>query len=130
MARRVVLGQQSDGSYGLRVSAPSFDALAATDDGDAVTFDSRWTDIMKLYVVGLVAGSGGWAASWPSLGYIPFVEIRQLLGDVVYDDYFSGQPSNPFGIPSQVSASGFSAPGANVSLTLLYIVYQVPAPSG
>lgn len=53
MSRRVVIGMQNDGSIGLRCSAPGFDALTAADDGHAITFDSRWTDIANLVAVGI-----------------------------------------------------------------------------
>jgi hypothetical protein len=142
MARRVVLGQQADGSVGLRCSAPGFDALTAADDGHAITFDSRWTDIAKVYVTGIVGlssfvfyptGTGsiaGYTASWPALGYKPFLELRRYNNGVVWDDYWTG--GNPAGCYGavwdgffQISAAG----GTNSGDFFLYTVYPIPVPS-
>jgi len=40
--RRARLGTFPDGKVRLRVSAAGFDAVTATDDGHAITFDSDW----------------------------------------------------------------------------------------
>lgn len=139
MARRVVLGQQADGSFGLRVSSAGHDALTAIDDGTSITFDSRWTDIAKLYIVGLVSWAAnsvvlpsitvsGFSTSYPSLGYVPFAEVRRLSGNVVFDDFFNS--TFQFGSGTNVEATRLYIPESSTSDKLLFVVYQIPVPSG
>jgi hypothetical protein len=137
--RRVVLGQQADGSVGLRCSSAGFDAFTAADDGLAITFDSRWTDIVRPYQAGILSitsivvyptGTGalpGFQANWVALGYKPFIEARYYNG-VVYDDYWNAGKTSGcyagiwdgfFQIPSGVSDPGF----------FLYVVYPIPVPT-
>ena len=95
--RRARLGTQADGSIALRVSAPAFDALTAIDDGHSLTFNSRWTDIAKIVAIGIVTetvvnvitGTNvfGVRAFYPDQGFKPFIEIRLLSGNVVFDDF-------------------------------------------
>jgi hypothetical protein len=142
MSRRVVLGQQADGSYGLRVSAAGFDALTAVDDGHAITFDSRWTDIAKIYQIGFVSWalnaffassqatilSNGFVANWPGLGYKPFCEVHRLSGNVVRDDFWD--PTFTSGCYAAVFADHFTAVENDAtSDKALYVVYQIPVPS-
>ena len=143
MSRRVVLGQQSDGSYGLRCSAPGFDALTAADDGQAITFDSRWTDIAKISAVGIasevvvgnVSGTDifGVRAFYPNLGYKPFIEIRQLSGATVSDDFWTGMANPGTGAYATVEATQASVTvvggPTNQGLQALFVVYQIPVPS-
>jgi hypothetical protein len=143
VSRRVVLGQQNDGSMGLRVSAPGFDALTAIDDGHAITFDSRWTDIAKVYFAGMGSSTlfselvGTTTVTfytvqfaWPSLGYKPFVEVRRLQGNIVYDDYYNASgPSGAYAVvtPTGINFGNEASPG---NLSALCVVYQIPVPSG
>lgn len=139
MSRRVVLGQQNDGTYGLRVSSAGFDALTATDDGHSITFDSRWTDIAKLYIVGIVAWRAssvvlpsltvdGFSVGYSSPGYVPFAEVRRLSSNVVFDDYFNS--TEQFGVGISVEATRLYVPESSTSDKLLYVLYQIPVPSG
>src|SRR6516225_8571275 len=106
--RRARLGTFPDGKVGLRVSALSFDAVTATDDGHAITFDSDWTDIARItavgianeVVVGVTSGINLFAvrATYPDLGFRPFVEVRQLSGSVVFDDFWN-RASHPEVMP-------------------------------
>jgi hypothetical protein len=142
MSRRVVLGQQADGSYGLRVSAAGFDALTAADDGHAITFDSRWTDIAKIHQIGLVSWApnaflpssqatilaNGYIAFWPGLGYKPFCEVHRLSGNVVRDDYWDSTFTS--GCYASVFADHFTAIEFNAtSDKALYVVFKIPVPS-
>jgi hypothetical protein len=138
MSRRVYLS-----SDGLRVSSAGFDAKTAADDGHAITFDSSWTDIAKLHTIGLaswaansiiVPPSGttavsGFTATWPDLGYKPFVELRRLSGNVILDDFFdSTLPAGNYSIVE--SSRALLVSPTSTSDHMLFIVYQIPVPSG
>lgn len=137
MSRRLVLGAQSDGSMALRVSAPSYDALTATDDGHAINFDSRWTDIAKIWSVAY-ANATLFSSSpteyscqfiWTSLGYIPFVEVRRVTGgNVVNDDFYSS--GFPYGYESQILINGlnYGLETSPTGLAALCVVYAIPVP--
>ena len=139
--RRARLGTFPDGKVRLRVSAADFDAVTATDDGHAITFDSDWTDIAKITAVGVASqvpinNSGITTftiiATYPNLGFKPFVEVRQLSGSIVFDDWFNSNfPSGSYTLveasQATVSASGTQS---NAGLQALFIVYRIPVPSG
>src|SRR6516165_7171619 len=114
--RRARLGTFPNGKVGLRVSAAGFDAVTATDDGHAITFDSDWTDIAKITAVGVatetVVGntSGvnlfGIRATYPDLGFKPFIEVRQLSGSIVFDDWFNSSfPSGSYTLVESFQAT-------------------------
>jgi hypothetical protein len=139
--RRVRLGTFPDGKVRLRVSAAGFDAVSATDDGHAITFDSDFIDIAKITAVGVASqvpinNSGITTftiiATYPNLGFKPFVEVRQLSGSIVFDDWFNSNfPSGSYTLveasQATVSASGTQS---NAGLQALFIVYRIPVPSG
>jgi hypothetical protein len=139
--RRVRLGTFPDGKVRLRVSAAGFDAVTATDDGHAITFDSDFIDIAKITAVGVanqvpINNSGITTftiiATYPNLGFKPFVEVRQLSGSIVFDDWFNSNfPSGSYTLieasQATVSASGTQS---NAGLQALFIVYRIPVPSG
>ena len=140
--RRVRLGAFPDGKVRLRVSAAGFDAVTATDDGHAITFDSDWTDIAKItavgianeVVVGVTSGINLFAvrATYPNLGFKPFVEVRQLSGSIVFDDWFNSNfPSGSYTLV-EASQATVSVGGtqSNAGLQALFIVYRIPVPSG
>jgi hypothetical protein len=145
MARRVVIGQQNDGSYGVRVSAPGFDALTVADDGHTITFDSRWNDIAKIHAIGIIPWNlnawsftddnghvffvPGFAVTWPNPGYKPFLETRRAVSSVVYDDYWDG--AAPMGNPATIFADGFriGASSSFSSNSVIYIAYKIPVPT-
>ena len=140
--RRVRLGTFPSGKVGLRVSASSFDAVTATDDGHAITFDSDWTDIAKITAVGVatetVVGntSGvnlfGIRATYPDLGFKPFIEVRQLSGSVVFDDFWNSTfPSGGYAQVESFQTTVLAGGGlTNSGLQALFIVYRIPVPSG
>lgn len=131
MTRRVVLGQQNDGSYGLRVSAPGVDAFVGDGQDGGFTFNSDWADIAKIHQLGL----GSFATTqtnvvWTSLGYAPFVEVRKYVGNVVLDDYWNS--TNQWGADAFLFTADnlrINNPGG-AAVTFLYIVYKIPVPSG
>ena len=139
--RRVRLGTFPDGKVRLRVSAAGFDAVSATDDGHAITFDSDFIDIAKITAVGVasqvpvnLSGITSFVivATYPNLGFKPFVEVRQLSGSIVFDDWFNSNfPSGSYTLveasQATVSASGTQS---NAGLQALFIVYRIPVPSG
>ena len=139
--RRTRLGTFPDGKARLHVSAAGFDAVSATDDGHAITFDSDWIDIAKITAVGVASqvpinNSGITTftiiATYPNLGFKPFVEVRQLSGSIVFDDWFNSNfPSGSYTLveasQATVSASGTQS---NAGLQALFIVYRIPVPSG
>ena len=143
MSQRVVLGQQNDGSIRVRCSAPGFDALTATDDGHAITFDSGWADIAKIHMVGVAArgtittaggtSTTGFTTTWPALGYKPFVEARLLQSNIVYDDWMNSTlPSGSYAEIRAADPNNLYVPAINSVSgdSLLYIVYKIPVPSG
>jgi len=139
--RRVRLGTFPDGKVRLRVSAAGFDAVSATDDGHAITFDSDFIDIAKITAVGVASqvpinNSGITTftiiATYPNLGFKPFVEVRQLSGSTVFDDFFNSNfPSGSYTLieASQATVS-VSGTQSNAGLQALFIVYRIPVPSG
>ena len=140
--RRARLGTFPNGKVGLRVSALSFDAVDATDDGHAITFDSDWTDIAKITAVGIAnevvtgvtSGINLFAvrATYPDLGFRPFVELRQLSGSVVFDDFWNSSfPSGGYAQVESFQTTVLAGGGStNSGLQALFIVYRIPVPSG
>jgi hypothetical protein len=138
MSRRTRLS-----STGLRVSAAGFDAETASDDGHAITFDSNWTDIAKISAVGIagevvvnnISGTDifGVRCFYPNLGYKPFIEIRQLQGATVSDDFWTGVANAGTGAYAKVEATQASVTvvggPANQGFQALFVVYQIPVPS-
>ena len=138
--RRVRLGTFPS-KVGLRVSAAGFDAVSATDDGHAITFDSDFIDIAKITAVGVasqvpvnLSGITSFVivATYPNLGFKPFIEVRQLSGSIVFDDWFNSNfPSGSYTLveasQATVSASGTQS---NAGLQALFIVYRIQVPSG
>lgn len=148
MTRRVVLGQQNDGSMGLRISALGVDAFVGDGQGGDFTFNSDWTDIAKIHAVGIATYStvtvgGFWVleATWPDLGYKPFVEIRRLIGSVVYDDWWIAAPGSGGGTGSGVFSANINSTGISLlseriaggtrpaNFFVLYIAYKIAVPS-
>ena len=139
--RRVRLGLFPDGKVRLRVSSPGFDAVEAVDDGHAITFDSDFTDIAKITAVGIasqvaVVNSGVTTfdirATYPDLGFKPFVEVRILAGSVVFDDFVNTTfPSGSYTLveSSQLTVTASGNP-SNQGAQAVFIVYRIPVPSG
>lgn len=143
MSRRVCLGQQSDATFGLRVSAPGADVLTASDDGHNFTFRSDWTDIVPVHAVGvgtlttitLPGGttSPGFFFSWPALGYMPMLEARRLVsGNVAYDDFWTSTFQFGSYLEMRTGIGGGNAAQIAAASTpdrVLYVIYKTPVPS-
>lgn len=75
MAIRVVLGAQSDGTYGLRCSQPHHNARANPVDQLTLTFNSDWSNLIQTGFSGTqlnIAHGASATINFPSLGYVPF----------------------------------------------------------
>ena len=139
--RRTRLGTFPDGKARLHVSAAGFDAVSATDDGHAITFDSDFIDIAKITAVGVasqvpvnLSGITSFVivATYPNLGFKPFIEVRQLSGSIVFDDWFNSSfPSGSYTLVESFQATVGAVGGStNAGLQALFIVYRIPVPSG
>ncbi len=101
MTRRVVIGKQADGSFDLRTSLAGFDALTGNiDDPNVISFSAQWTDQIIVHQIGNVVLSGnptdpenpsGMNVFFPALTVIPYVEIRNINGNTVFDDHAVGE---------------------------------------
>ena len=143
---RVILGTLPDGSLGLRTSAVGADAATAPDDGFSTTFDSRWIDVTKISALGISSFAfiavpendqsptfQSWRlrASYPNLGFKPFIETRRLdSGVVIYDDFLDGNaPGGSYTLiyPGNAYTGGYST---NQGFQMLFVIYPIPVPSG
>lgn len=138
--RRVVLGVQNDGSIGMRVSSSGHDAFTEADDGSAITFDSSWSDLVKIHAVGVVGttlvpsgsiSSYKFSVTFPDLGYKPFAEMRRLVGNVLYDDYVSSNlPSGGyFRMVSNTLLENVGDSTIAPSDQAIYVIYKIPVPN-
>ncbi len=88
MSRRSVIGKYADGvNFGVRVSLRGVDALNDDSNGGGFSFDSNWSDISQALMIGTVTkGAAAVSVAFPNQGYVPFCEVRQIAGNVVFDD--------------------------------------------
>lgn len=150
MTRRVVIGKRLDGSYGLSVSLAGVDAYAGDYTGGGFSFDDRWTDIVKVAMVGTVNAPGGSFSTYPTpvvshgLGYVPFIEARLLSGTNVLNDdnmqissfaaqRFAGMPVfvDTSNLTFQAQVSGPESGGffPCIAYNAVYVVYAIPVPN-
>jgi hypothetical protein len=132
MARRVCIGRLPDNSFGLLISAPGVDVMTADPlDGNQITFNSNWTDLLKVHQIGKGFYSGNGLAglvSFPALASKPFLECRVGDSSRVYDDSFLAQQ---VGVGARIEANGFvPAWYGQVAATFpyVYVVYKLEAP--
>jgi hypothetical protein len=132
--RRVVLGKQLDGTMGLRVSLPGFDAL--TDNGDDVhkfSFNSNWTDIIRTVQFGLISVptiiTSQATVAFPDQGYIPFVEARQADSNTCYDDRPINHQGSSWSTQAicNVSRGSFTVRNVIAPGSVFYIVFKQAA---
>ncbi len=143
MSRRVRLGKQINGSFGVRVAQAGADAANVDGDSAYLTFNSDWTDLVELHQIGTVsyAASGvkrydaggavqflhGYGALYTSLGYRPFVEIRRYTtSNVIFDDYW--EPAQTAGAVGEIFRDCFRAASPSSTDKIFYVVYKLPAP--
>lgn len=96
MSRRIAIGKMLDGTFDFRAALAGFDALVDDiNDATKMSFSTQWTDTVVAHQVGnvLLSGNGnnglvlgGTEVLFPALANVPFVEIRPIDGNVVYDD--------------------------------------------
>jgi hypothetical protein len=140
--RRVVIGKQGDGTFGLRIALPGFDALTDdANDSNKFSFNSDWADLVKVHAIGTFTLSSSSSTVpvtvvIPTLSYIPTMDIRLISGNTVYDDHMvidtplgSTTPRSTavVGAPSTSDFQAFH-PRALQGSTALYVVYKVPMP--
>jgi hypothetical protein len=82
MVKRVVLGAQSDGTYGLRCSQPGYDASSNPVDFSQLSFASDWNTVVPAYLSGAslnIANGATLSVPFTSIGYIPlgFYMVRK-----------------------------------------------------
>lgn len=131
MSRRVVLGQRADGSFGLDVALPGYDAiLNDRNDAGKFSFSSDWTDFVGLGAIGIVSipafsAAPTYFADIPIVdnGYIPHVETRRIDSLRIYDDYLSGTQS---GIGAFVFRTVIQVELGSFGYGMFYIVYKTP----
>lgn len=98
---RVLIGKRPDGTIGLDISLPGWDATAHSayrQDADKFSFSTDWNDLVKISQVGKVSVPFNSGPSFallyeqvpiPNLGYIPYFDARFWNGaNRVYDDGF------------------------------------------
>src|SRR6478672_13335743 len=79
MTNRVLLGRFPDGNYGLRVSAPGYDVYSNPVNDENLLFNSDWSTLFPIYQRGTFTCYGDMYysysadATFPNLGYIPFI---------------------------------------------------------
>jgi hypothetical protein len=128
--RRVVRGRFLNGSGGIRISLPPYDALLDdSSDPRKFSLDSDWPDLVKIHMAGVGSKNASADATVPfaELGYKPFVEIRAKVGATVYDDSLA--PAR-VGIGASIFSNRLVIPtvlsGVNAgSYDFVYVVYKV-----
>lgn len=134
MTRRVILGNLGGGVFGLRVSLPGEDVVA----GGELSFDSGWTDIVKMIQVGVatkLADNTFTEVLFPSPGYQPFAEVRYRSGLRVYDDYspIVVSDASPHGLGATIATDRLrlwpAATGSGTAYDVVYAVFRVPVPA-
>jgi hypothetical protein len=84
MARRVAFGNFPDGSLGLRVSKPGFDAMMSPADDSKLMFNSDWASCLPIHMVatGVGIGNGTTIIPYADLGYYPFSAYSWYQGSL------------------------------------------------
>lgn len=94
--------KDSGGSKRLRFVMPGYDADDENTPSNKVIFDTNSDAVLNIYAqgqwTGTVPSSGTYIASWPNIGYAPFVAMQFLYGDE-WMPYFMYYRSSPFVAP-------------------------------
>lgn len=102
MVKRVHLGPHDDGTYGLFISKPGFDAKAAV--GDQLVFDSRLGHYGSVIVSGF-ATSGTTIEFGTTLPYVPLAYVTAIEGSNIKGfDGFSRQKETSELPPAETGA--------------------------
>lgn len=137
MTRRVKLGNLGGGAFGLRVALPGHDVVTEGSNPDALSFDSGWTDIVKMIQVGVASKTADHSFTdilFPDPGYQPFAEVRYHIGNRVYDDYNPISAADGFpGLGANIKTDRLqlwgTQSGVGVSYDVVYAVFRVPVPA-
>lgn len=138
MSRRVILGNLGGGHFGLRVSLPTHDVVSEGSNPETLSFDSGWTDIVKMIQVGVAEKTADFDFTdvlFPSPGYQPFAEVRWRSGLRVYDDYspLSTNPAAPHGLGATILTDRLrlwpAASSPVVAYDVTYTIFRVPVPA-
>lgn len=80
MTQRVILGQLGDGSYGLRISKPGFDALTTSAENIMIDTGSGLSRVLQAGTLTFPAGGAmSQSAALASIGgFAPYVQVRTL----------------------------------------------------
>lgn len=139
--RRVVIGQDFGGYFGLKASLPGYDVLLDDEnDANKFSFNSKWTDIVRLHVVGVVAAPSSSLATsdqcqvpFPTLPYRPFLECRTVRDGVIRDDWTTLRHAtrteaaynySTRGIAFNVSNSVLSMTVNDINTLVIYQIYK------
>ena len=134
--RRVILGNLGGGVFGLRVALPGHDVVTEGSNPDALSFDSVWTNIVKMIQVGVASKSNDHNFTdvlFPDPGYQPFVEVRWRSGLRAYDDASPISIGAYPGIGAVIKTDRIKLPGtltgSSVAYDVVYAVFQIPVPA-
>ena len=133
MVKRISLGAQPDGHYGLRVSKSGYDVTTNPVDNTQLNFNSDWPSLLPIYLKGsfsLTGSSSGYQGptqtiAFSSLGFVPYVLI-------IYNGYDlpTGLTSLWIRTPGQVSQSTGLASGIYVAVTSTTLTVRLDGLSG
>lgn len=88
--KAVLIGAYGNGQQGIKCSLPGFDVsvLADDDDSERRSFNSNWTNLVKMAQAGIVSGRGVTHVIPHTLGFRPFAEVRPYLSSAfrIYDE--------------------------------------------
>lgn len=88
MTRRLLLG--NTGSGGLRISKPGYDVINEPYGSRNIAFDSRLSYLGSVLAAGLIQ-CGGAAIPFPTLNYVPIVQIKLWDGTDLRRSDFTGK---------------------------------------
>jgi hypothetical protein len=130
LSRRVVLGKRLDGSFGLDVTLPGYDALLNDrNDAGKFSFSSDWTDFVGLAQITTVPVDSNpvptYFFEFPIVnnGYIPHVELRVISGLRIFDDTYTDAQTGVGGI---VTANKIQIEMLTVGFNVMCFVFKQP----
>jgi hypothetical protein len=97
MARRVVMGRMSNGTYDVRISRKGFDAMTADVNNDhQISFSAQRTARAKVGAAGQISGQNNWVNFGRTFDNPPPTLAALKRGGRIYFDYYDYLP-NPTG---------------------------------
>lgn len=118
---RLRLGNYGNGTIGLKASLPGFDVtvLADDNDGDKRSFNSQWTDITKVALIGYVNATSIGTYNVPhGLGYMPH-----------FNAHVYAPASKQFADDGWTTLSSQSGNRINTDLTTSNLVFWITSPT-